>query len=219
MKWSRLGCALKTSSEFKESGIMKESKFKGRIQKCEIESLVNPFKDKEPNDKWREDLKKLFKHLHFSLEQMYSLAANSTKCNAYGRRYTATNMANVLQQYRRDKTYTELGKQTIYDHLDLLIDYFTKPETTNVVAESPVVAQPHKESWAEMGNRLAQEAAEREAGLLCKNNSVSTLEAEPTPCVKVKPTKVNIHIYLTGRKHKRRRDYGRNDIFRQCGNY
>lgn len=198
---------------------MKESKFKGRLQRCEIESLVNPFKDREPNDKWREDLKKLFKHLHFSLEQMYSLAASSTKCNAYGRRYTATNMANVLQQYRRDKTYTELGKQTINDHLDLLIDYFTEPEKPKVAAEPPIVAQPHKESWAEMGNRLAQEAAEREAGLLCEKNDVRVSEVEPSSCVKVKPTKVNIHIYMTGRRHRRRRTYGRDNILGQCSDH
>lgn len=198
---------------------MKESKFKGRIQRCEIESLVNPFKDKEPNDKWREDLKKLFKHLRFSLDQMYSLAANSPKCNAYGRRYTATNMANILQQYRRDKVYTDLGRQTINDHLDLLIDYFAKPEEEKVCAKPNATMELHKESWAEMGNRLAQEAAEREAGLFCKKNDVRVSEAEPSSCVKVKPTKVNIHIYMTGRRHKRRRTYGRDNILRQCSDH
>lgn len=198
---------------------MKESKFKGRIQRCEIESLVNPFKDKEPNDKWRGDLKKLFKHLHFSLDQMYSLAANSTKCNTLGRRYTVTNMANVLQSYRREQTYTELSRQTINDHLDFVIDYFAKPEENEVCATPAPTVEPHKESWAEMGNRLAQEAAEREAGLLCEKNDVRVSEAEPSSCVKVKPTKVNIHIYITGLRHRRRRTYGRDNILRQCSDH
>lgn len=156
---------------------MKESKFKGRIERCEIESLVNPLKDREPTDKWRQELKALFKHLHFSLDQLYTLASSTPKGNDLNHRYTTTTMQNILQRYRRDGTFTDTSRRAINDHLDLLIKYFAKPD------EIKVSAQPTKtESWAEMGNRLAQEAAKEEA----RKASMKTAK-------KVRLTKIHIH--------------------------
>ena len=36
---------------------MKDSKFKGTLSRCEVESLVNPLRDREPTRQWLQELK------------------------------------------------------------------------------------------------------------------------------------------------------------------
>lgn len=166
---------------------MKESKFKGRIERCEIESLVNPLKDREPTDKWRQELKALFKHLHFGLDQLQSLASASNKTNRLNNKYTSTTLQNIFQRYRRDKVYTETSRQAVNDHLDLLINYFVKPEAEmpKVEAElaSTVEAPAKEESWADLANKLRDE--------LVKQEEITKSIQKPSHKVKLR----KVHIY------------------------
>ena len=68
--------------------IIKESKFKGSLSRCEVESLVNPLRDREPTKQWLRELKEVLEHFDVQQQKMCQLTADSNKCNTLGRRYT-----------------------------------------------------------------------------------------------------------------------------------
>lgn len=107
---------------------MKESMYKGKLDRCEVESVVAPLRDKEPTPAWRKEFKDALKHYDVSLRSLQHLTAISNKVNLLGRRYGEKSLQALLAHYKdKDNDGTKNGSKTINDHLDVLVDYLSKP--------------------------------------------------------------------------------------------
>lgn len=109
---------------------MKESKFKGTLSRCEVESLVNPLRDKEPTKAWLQELKEVLLHFDVQKQKMCQLTADSNKCNEFGRRYSTRSFTQIIDNFiskRGSMTWTANAQKTVNDHLDILVDYLSKP--------------------------------------------------------------------------------------------
>lgn len=108
---------------------MKESKYKGQLNRCEVESIISPLRDKEPTPAWRKQLKDVLKHYGVTLKTVMHLTAISNKVNLLGRRYGEQSLQALLAHYNeKHNDWTKNGSRTINDHLDVLVDYLSKPE-------------------------------------------------------------------------------------------
>lgn len=107
---------------------MKESMHKGKLDRCEVESVVAPLRDKEPTPAWRKQFKSTLKHYGVSFGTLSELTANSNKVNLLGRRYGKQSLQSLLAHYNEGRNdWTKNGFKTINDYLDVLVDYLSKP--------------------------------------------------------------------------------------------
>lgn len=109
---------------------MKESKFKGTLSRCKVESLVNPLRDKEPTKAWLQELKEVLSYFDVQKQKLCQLTADSNKCNAFGRRYSDRCFSQIIDNFisgRGSRTWTANAQKTVNDHLDVLVDYLSKP--------------------------------------------------------------------------------------------
>jgi uncharacterized protein (DUF433 family) len=108
---------------------MKESMYKGKLDRREVESVVAPLRDKEPTPAWRKQFKDVLKHYGVTLKTLMRLTAASNKVNQLGRRYGEYALQALLAHYNDGHNdWTKNGFRTINDHLDILVDYLSKPE-------------------------------------------------------------------------------------------
>lgn len=108
---------------------MKESKYKGQLDRCEVESIISPLRDKEPTPAWRKQFKDVLKHYGVTLKTLMHLTVTSNKVNLLGRRYGEQSLQALLAHYNeKHNDWTKNGSRTINDHLDVLVDYLSKPE-------------------------------------------------------------------------------------------
>lgn len=113
---------------------MKESKFKGTLSRCEVESLVNPLRGREPTKQWLRELKEVLLHFDVQKQKMCQLTADSNKCNEFGRRYSDRCFSQIIDNFLRgrgSRTWTTNAQKTVNDHLDVLVDYLSKSEEQN----------------------------------------------------------------------------------------
>lgn len=109
---------------------IKDSKFKGTLSRCEVESLVNPLRDREPTKQWMQELKEVLLHFDVQKQKMCQLTADSNKCNEFGRRYSNRCFSQIIDNFlsgRGSRTWTANAQKTVNDHLDILVDYLSKP--------------------------------------------------------------------------------------------
>lgn len=107
---------------------MKESIYKGKLDRCEVESVVAPLRDKEPTPAWMKHFKDSLKHYDVTLKSLQHLTAISNKLNLLGRRYGEQSLQSLLAHYKDKRNdWTKNGFKTINDHLDVLVDYLSKP--------------------------------------------------------------------------------------------
>lgn len=131
---------------------MKESKFKGTLSRCEVESLVNPLRDKEPTKQWLRELKEILKHFDVEKQKMCQLAADSNKCNLLGHRYSVRCFQQIIDNFISEKgsrTWTSNAQKTVNDHLDILVDYLSKPEEQNEDEHVPTLRERLEKERAE----------------------------------------------------------------------
>jgi hypothetical protein len=115
---------------------MKDSKYKGQLNRCEVESIIAPLRDKEPTPAWRNQFKSVLKHYGVSLRSLTHLTAISNKVNLLGRRYGEQSLQALLAHYNDGHNdWTKNGFRTINDHLDVLVDYLSKPEENELETE------------------------------------------------------------------------------------
>lgn len=132
---------------------MKESMYKGQLNRCEVESVVAPLRDKEPTPAWRKQFKDVLKHYDVLLKSLTHLTAFSNKVNLLGRRYGEYSLRSLLSHYNDGHNdWTKNGFRTINDHLDVLVDYLSKPEENEPETECDHVPT--------LRERLEQERAE-----------------------------------------------------------
>lgn len=132
---------------------MKESKYKGQLDRCEVESVIAPLRDKEPTPAWRSQFKEVLKHYDVTLKTLMHLAVISNKVNLLGRRYGEQSLQALLAHYNeKHNDWTKNGSRTINDHLDVLVDYLSKPEENE-----PETECDHAPTFIE---RLEKERAE-----------------------------------------------------------
>lgn len=113
---------------------IKESKFKGTLSRCEVESIVNPLRDREPTKQWLRELKEVLLHFDVQKQKMCQLTADSKKCNEFGRRYSSRCFSQIIDNFlsgRGSRTWTTNAQKTVNDHLDVLVDYLSKSEEQN----------------------------------------------------------------------------------------
>lgn len=103
--------------------------YKGKLARVEVESLVNPLRDKEPTPVWRKHFRDVLRHFKMTKETLQILTTNSDKRNQLGRHYTKNTLDNIIQHYQ-DKTngWTPNAQKTVNDHLDVLVDYLSRPD-------------------------------------------------------------------------------------------
>lgn len=129
---------------------IKDSKFKGTLSRCEVESLVKPLRDKEPTPAWRKQFKEVLKHYDVSLTSLSRLAAISNKVNLLGRRYGELSLQGLLANYNDGHNgWTKNGFRTINDHLDILVDYLSKPEEQTEEEHVPTLRERLEKERAE----------------------------------------------------------------------
>lgn len=115
---------------------MKESKYKGQLNRCEVESIIAPLRDKEPTPAWRKQFKDVMKHYGVTLNTLMHLTATSNKVNLLGRRYGEYALQALLAHYNEGRNdWTKNGSRTINDHLNVLVDYLSKPEENELETE------------------------------------------------------------------------------------
>lgn len=132
---------------------MKNSKYKGQLDRCEVESVIAPLRDKEPTPAWRKKFKETLKHYGMTLKSIMHLTATSNKVNLLGRRYGEQSLQALLAHYNDGHNdWTKNGSRTINDHLDVLVDYLSKPEENEPETECDHVPT--------LRERLEQERAE-----------------------------------------------------------
>lgn len=109
---------------------IKESKFKGALSRCEVESIVNPLRDKEPTKQWLQELNEVLGHFDVQKHKMCQLTADSNKCNLLGHRYSSRCFPQIIDNFisgKGSRTWTANAQKTVNDHLDVLVDYLSKP--------------------------------------------------------------------------------------------
>lgn len=132
---------------------MKDSKYKGQLNRCEVESVIAPLRDKEPTPAWRKQFNDMLKHYDVMLKTLMHLTATSNKVNMLGRRYGEYSLQGLLAHYNDGHNdWTKNGFRTINDHLDVLVDYLSKPEENEPETECDHVPT--------LRERLEQERAE-----------------------------------------------------------
>lgn len=132
---------------------MKDSKYKGQLDRCEVESAIAPLRDKEPTPTWRKQFREMLKHYGVTLKSLMHLTATSNKVNMLGRRYGEQSLQALLAHYNDGHNdWTKNGFRTINDHLDVLVDYLSKPEENEPETECDYVPT--------LRERLEQERAE-----------------------------------------------------------
>lgn len=132
---------------------MKDSKYKGQLDRCEVESVIVSLRDKEPTPAWRKRFKDMLKHYGMTLKSLMHLTAASNKVNTLGRRYGEQSLQALLAHYNDGHNdWTKNGFRTINDHLDVLVDYLSKPEENEPETECDHVPT--------LRERLEQERAE-----------------------------------------------------------
>lgn len=185
--------------------------YKHNLARVEVESLVAPLRDKEPTSAWVKQFNECLRQFneclrHFKMSQatLSKLASESGRKNMLGRPYTISTLNNMLMHYQSEHSWTKNAQKSINDHLDILVDYLSKPEEepktllqrleesgrkpvhpkTNRIDED----EPHPgESWADYGNRLAQRVDDAKRTIA---ESIVTLVSKKP--VKVKLTRVHI---------------------------
>lgn len=191
---------------------MKDSKYKGQLDRCEVELAIAPLRDKEPTPTWRKQFREMLRYYGVTLRSLMHLTATSNKVNMLGRRYGEQSLQALLAHYNDGHNdWTKNGFRTINDHLDILVDYLSKPEEEPKTllqrleesGRKPVhpkanhidADEPHPgESWADYGNRLAQQVDDAkktiaESGAKLYENIITLVSKKP---VKVKLTRVHI---------------------------
>ena len=178
-----------------KSKSMEESKYAHKLSRCEAESLIGPLKDKEPTPAWRQQLNNVLVHLDSSLQQMIYITTLSNRRNLLGRPYSFHTYNNMIQHYH-DKTngWTKNAAKTVNDHLDSLIDYFSKEEEPqNDIYQEPIETKPEPTEIVSPTGSVLETSNKGEESPFAKavKAAFNNLEAKPKR-TKVKLTKVHI---------------------------
>lgn len=198
---------------------MKDSKYKGQLDRCEVESVIAPLRDKEPTPAWRKKFKDMLKHYGMTLKSIMHLTATSNKVNLLGRRYGEQSLQALLAHYNDGHNdWTKNGFRTINDHLDVLVDYLSKPEENEPETECDHVTT--------LRERLEQERAEGKWPSVSKRmkewaNNMSKLFIDededtdaPEPIKAVDETRETNKVHVKHvRKNKRHKKHKSNNIF------
>lgn len=131
---------------------IKDSKFKGTLSRCEVESIVNPLRDREPTKQWLRELKEVLLHFDVQKQKMCQLTADSNKCNEFGRRYSSRCFSQIIDNFlsgRGSRTWTTNAQKTVNDHLDILVDYLSKPEEKEEDEHVPTLRERLEKERAE----------------------------------------------------------------------
>ena len=131
---------------------IKESKFKGTLSRCEVESIVNPLRDREPTKQWLRELREVLGHFDVQKQKMCQLTADSNKCNEFGRRYSSRCFSQIIDNFlggRGSRTWTTNAQKTVNDHLDILVDYLSKPEEKEEDEHVPTLRERLEKERAE----------------------------------------------------------------------
>lgn len=161
----------------------KESKYAHSLDRCEVESVVNPLKDKEPTPAWYEKLMQVLKHYDISFRQLCVMAADGKRCNLIGNPYGILSLRNAINNFvwrKGAQTWTKNAQYTVNDHLDILIDYLSKPENN---AEPSAMEPLQGETWEQYVERVhpgttLPKAQEQEAPALTLKERLEKERAE-----------------------------------------
>ena len=83
---------------------------------------------------------------------MCQLTADSNKCNALGHRYSTRCFSQIVENFvsgRGSRTWTENAQKTVNDHLDILVDYLSKPEEKEEDEHVPTLRERLEKERAE----------------------------------------------------------------------
>lgn len=185
--------------------------YKHNLARVEVESIVKPLYDKEPTSAWVKQFNECLRHFKMSQAMLSKLASESGRKNMLGRPYTISTLNNTIMHYQSEHSWTKNAQKAINDHLDILVDYLSKPEEEPKTllqrleesGRKPVHPKANRidtdepspeESWADYGNRLAQQVddAKRtiaESATKMFENVVTLVSKKP---LKVKLKKVHI---------------------------
>lgn len=185
------------------------------LARCEVSSLVDKLRDREPTPAWVGELNATLKHFKMNQGFLAELVIASGRKNLLGRAYTHATLQNMIAGYRLDHSFTKNAQKTINDHLDILVDYLSKPDDAPVDPYRSVTSYGIKDIYPSP-NQIAQEEEPKtllqrleESGrkpFLPKSGYETVHKSEyvpygdgiyidPNPKVhKVKLTKVKVHI-------------------------
>ena len=195
---------------------MKDSKYKGQLDRCEVESVIAPLRDKEPTPAWRKKFKETLKHYGMTLKSIMHLTATSNKVNLLGRRYGEQSLQALLAHYNDGHNdWTKNGFRTINDHLDVLVDYLSKPEENEPETEGDHVPTLRERlereraegKWPSVDERIKEKTKNASKGLITGHIDIPELikaidEASETNKVHVKRV----------RKNKRHKKHNSNNV-------
>lgn len=196
---------------------MKDSKYKGQLNRCEVESVIASLRDKEPTPAWRKRFKETLKHYGVTFKSLTHLTAASNKVNTLGRRYGEHSLQALLAHYNDGHNdWTKNGFRTINDHLDVLVDYLSKPEENKPETECDHVPTLRERlereraegKWPSVDERIKEKTKNSSKWLTTGHIDIPELikaidEASETNKVHVKRV----------RKNKRHKKHNSNNIF------
>ena len=199
---------------------MKDSKYKGQLDRCEVELTIAPLRDKEPTPMWRKQFREILKHYGVTLKSLMHLTATSNKVNMLGRRYGEQSLQALLAHYNDGHNdWTKNGFRTINDHLDILVDYLSKPEENEPETECDYVPtlrerleQERAEGkWPSVDERIKEKTKNTPKELITGHIDIPELikaidEASETNKVRVKHVRKN-------KNHKNHKKHKSNNIF------
>lgn len=196
---------------------MKDSKYKGQLDRCEVESVIASLRDKEPTPAWRKRFKETLKHYGMTLKSIMHLTAASNKVNTLGRRYGEQSLQALLAHYNDGHNdWTKNGFRTINDHLDVLVDYLSKPEENEPETECdhvPTLRERLEQEradgkWPSVDERIKEKTKNTSKGLITGHIDIPEL----TKAVDEARETNKVHVKRV-RKNKRHKKYNSNNIF------
>lgn len=189
---------------------MKESKYKGQLNRCEVESIIATLRDKEPTPAWRKQFKDVLKHYGITLKTLMHLAVISNKVNLLGRRYGEQSLQALLAHYNeKHNDWTKNGSRTINDHLDVLVDYLSKSEENEPETECDhvptFIERLEKEraegKWPSVDKRIKER--EKNASKLFTTGHIDIPELIKAVDETSETNKVHVKRVRKNKKHKK----------------
>jgi hypothetical protein len=119
---------------------MKESKYKGQIARCEVESMVAPLRDKEPSPAWKKQFKAVLAHYDVPSTLLSKLAVARGSSNVLGHKYSKYTLNNMINNFIMRKgatSWTKNAQAVVNDHLDILVDYLSQKDDELVYIKVP----------------------------------------------------------------------------------
>lgn len=193
---------------------MKVSKYKGKLDRCEVESVVAPLRDKEPTPAWRKQFKSTLKHYGVSFVTLSELAANSNKVNLLGRRYGKQSLQSLLGHYNEGRNdWTKNGFRTINDYLDVLVDYLSKPEEKTEEEHVPTLRERLEKErvegkWPSVDERIKEKTKNVSKGLITGHIDIPEL----IKAIDKASETNNVHVKRV-RKNKKHKKHKSNNIY------